>query len=105
VTELLRFPTDHGTVIVEVDASEPGFERVGQGGVVADARRKLEASLEDVREAATAALHVFRVGPSTPDAVEVEFGVRLTAEAGAVIAKTAVEGHFVVKLTWDSREH
>jgi len=30
----------------------------------------------------------------------VEFGVRLTAEAGAVIAKSSVEGHLTVKLTW-----
>jgi hypothetical protein len=32
--------------------------------------------------------------------VEIEFGVKLTAEAGALIAKSAVEGHLVVKLSW-----
>jgi hypothetical protein len=29
-----------------------------------------------------------------------EFGVKLAGEAGAIIAKTAAEGHFIVKLTW-----
>ncbi|MDQ1029514.1 hypothetical protein QF035_007096 [Streptomyces umbrinus] len=32
--------------------------------------------------------------------MEIEFGVKLTAEAGALIAKSAVEGHLVVKLSW-----
>jgi hypothetical protein len=30
----------------------------------------------------------------------IKFGVKLDAEVGAVIAKTGVEGHFEVKLTW-----
>jgi hypothetical protein len=40
-----------------------------------------------------------------PDGIEVEFGVKLNAEAGAVIAKSAVEGHFTVKLSWDRGSH
>ena len=36
-----------------------------------------------------------------PRAVEVQFGVRLNAEVGAVIAKTQTEAHFMVTLTWD----
>ena len=35
-----------------------------------------------------------------PDAVELEFGVKLTAETGAIIAKGAAEGHLVVRLSW-----
>ena len=31
---------------------------------------------------------------------EIEFGVKLNAAAGAVIAKTSAEGHLTVKLTW-----
>lgn len=100
MSELLRFETESGFVVVEVDAADPGFDRVAHAGVIAEARRRFETSLQDVRDAAGAALRVFRDGPLRPDGVEIEFGVRLTAEAGAVIAKTAMEGHFVVKLTW-----
>jgi hypothetical protein len=32
----------------------------------------------------------------------VEFGIRLNAAAGAVIARTQAEGHLQVKLTWTS---
>jgi hypothetical protein len=35
-----------------------------------------------------------------PDQSEIEFGIKLSAEAGVVVAKTAVEGHFNIKLTW-----
>ncbi|WP_304364726.1 CU044_2847 family protein, partial [Streptomyces viridosporus] len=46
------------------------------------------------------ALRVFRDGSLKPDTVELEFGVKLTAEAGAIIAKGSAEGHLVVKLSW-----
>jgi hypothetical protein len=100
VTELMRFETDSGSVVVEVADGEPGFELVARDGVIADARQKLESALTDVRSAAETTLQVFRDGPGRPDGIEVEFGVKLNAEAGAVIAKSSVEGHFTVKLSW-----
>ncbi|MFE2032629.1 CU044_2847 family protein [Streptomyces scopuliridis] len=44
---------------------------------------------------------MFRDGSLKPDGVELEFGVKLMAEAGAVIAKTSAEGHMTVKLSWN----
>ena len=35
-----------------------------------------------------------------PDEVEIEFGVKLNAEAGALIARTGTEGHFQVTVRW-----
>ena len=35
-----------------------------------------------------------------PSSVEVEFGITLKGESGALIAKTGVEAAFIVKLTW-----
>jgi hypothetical protein len=35
-----------------------------------------------------------------PEAVEVQFGLRLNAEAGAVIARTQAEGHLQITLSW-----
>ena len=46
------------------------------------------------------ALRVFRDGSLRPDGVEIEFGVKLSAETGAIIAKGTAEGHLVVRLTW-----
>jgi hypothetical protein len=101
MTELMRIATeDNHFVVVEVDDTEPGFELAAREGAIVQAKRKFEESLKDVRVAAESALGVFTAGTLNPDGVEVEFGVRLNAEAGAVIAKTSVEGHLMVKLIW-----
>jgi hypothetical protein len=101
----MRFDTeDGGHVVVEVDDDEPGVQRASrQSGTIVDARRRFEDALGDVRGAAVAALRTFRDDRLGPDGIEIEFGIRLNAEAGAVIAKTTVEGHLVVKLTWTRR--
>ena len=36
-----------------------------------------------------------------PDSVEVEFGIKLDAEAGALIAKAGTEAAISVKMTWE----
>lgn len=33
--------------------------------------------------------------------MELEFGVKLSAQAGAVIAKTGVDGHLKIKMIWE----
>ncbi|MGW4324989.1 CU044_2847 family protein [Nocardia sp. NPDC004573] len=101
MSELLRFPTGaDGMVVVEADPSDTGVQRVGRGGVV-EVKRRFEDALADIQHAAAAALAVFRDGELKPDGVELEFGIKLNAEAGAVIAKTSLEGHLTVKLSWN----
>ncbi|MFI1171589.1 CU044_2847 family protein [Streptomyces melanogenes] len=99
---LMEFQTDEGAqVVVEVERHASGAKLVRRGdNSVSEAARTFDSALEGIRAAAESALHVFRDGRLKPDAVELEFGVKLTAEAGAVIAKTAVEGHLMVKLSW-----
>ncbi|CAL9571492.1 CU044_2847 family protein [Streptomyces sp. enrichment culture] len=98
---LMRFRTEDGaTVVVEGVRDGSGARLVSRGDGPAQAARTFEGSLEGVRAAAASALRVFRDGSLKPDAVELEFGVKLTAEAGAIIAKGSAEGHLVVKLSW-----
>ncbi|WP_405545414.1 hypothetical protein OG478_34390 [Streptomyces phaeochromogenes] len=98
---LVEFKTDDGAVIVvEGVEDESGSRLVARADGMVQAARTFEGSLEGVRAAAESALRVFRDGSLKPDTVEIEFGVKLTAEAGALIAKSAVEGHLVVKLSW-----
>ncbi|MFF9581879.1 CU044_2847 family protein [Streptomyces achromogenes] len=98
---LLEFRTEDGALVVVdgVDARS-GARLVSRGDGPAQAARTFEGALDNVRAAAAAALRVFRDGSLRPDSVEIEFGVRLSAEAGAVIAKGSAEGHLVVKLSW-----
>ena len=98
---LVEFKTYDGTpVVVETAEDESGSRLVARDDGTVQAARTFEGSLEGVRAAAESALRVFRDGTLRPDSVEIEFGVKLTAEAGALIAKSAVEGHLVVKLSW-----
>ncbi|MGW5620526.1 CU044_2847 family protein [Streptomyces olivaceus] len=98
---LVEFRTGDGVrVVVEGVEDEEGARLVSRGDGPARAARTFEDSLDGVRAAAASALRVFRDGSLRPDAVELEFGVKLSAEAGAVIAKGSAEGHLVVKLSW-----
>lgn len=102
VDELVEFRmADGATVAVQASGERSGSRLVARDGTV-QAARTFESALEGVRAAAQSALRVFRDGTGAlrPDGVEIEFGVRLSAEAGAVIAKGTTEGHLVVKLTW-----
>lgn len=53
-----------------------------------------------VRDAAASALRHFKDIPQPPDEVTIEFGVELSAEVGAVIARTAATAHLQVTLAW-----
>ncbi len=100
MSDVVRFGLDDGsTVLLEVDDDSFGIERVsrGQDGVV-EAGRRLTEALGSVRDAAQASMEMLQT--LSPGRLELEFGVKLAGEAGAIIAKTAAEGHFTVKLTW-----
>lgn len=99
---LVQFTTDGGAhvVLADVDDDGSGARLVSRGDGPALAARTFEASLGPVRTAAESALRVFRDGELAPDSVEIEFGVRMTAEAGAVIVKGSGEGHLLVRLSW-----
>ncbi len=100
MTEVARFELAEGsTVLVEVDDDDLGIKRVSRGrdGVV-EAGRRLTEALGSVRDAARESMEVLQT--LSPSRIELEFGVKLAGEAGAIIAKTAAEGHFTVTLTW-----
>jgi hypothetical protein len=98
---------DGRKVLFEVDdvGTAVGPERVSRHGdtVVADLSESLDDALDQVRPAAMKVLDAFRA--LRPDGLEIEFGLRLDAAVGAVIAKASAGAHFTVKLTWAESEH
>ncbi|MEV2212338.1 CU044_2847 family protein [Streptomyces sp. NPDC050997] len=97
----MEFETADGAVVsVESAEERSGSRLVSRGDGTVQATRTFENALEGVRSAASSALRVFRDGALRPDGIEIEFGVKLSAEAGAIIAKGTTEGHLVVKLSW-----
>ncbi|MFI1340129.1 CU044_2847 family protein [Streptomyces sp. NPDC020777] len=65
------------------------------------AARSLAESFDQVRAAAALLMDRMTTMPSSPTTVEVGLGVRINAEAGAIIAKTAAKGNLTVRLTWE----
>ena len=101
MTELVRFGLEEGgSVSFEID-EPPSMAHAGRGAtIVKDAGESFERALVEVRNAASAALGQFRAMAERPDEVEIKFGVKVDVQAGAIIAKTGLQGQFEVKLKW-----
>ncbi|WP_341719392.1 CU044_2847 family protein [Micromonospora sp. FIMYZ51] len=101
MSQLRRFQLESGgSVVVEVDG-KPGVTQAGNAGkVVQDARVTFDRALAEVRDAASVALAQFQSMAHRPDEIEIKFGVQLTADANAVIARTGVQGQFEVTVRW-----
>jgi hypothetical protein len=101
MAELVAVPLDSGgVVVVEMDHVQAGVIRAGRAGqIVGTAVQSLEAALESVAPATQSILAKLR--QARPREITVEFGLTLTAEAGAVIAKSAGGCHLKVTLRWE----
>ena len=103
---LIKFPLqDGGSVIVEVDEPTPeGVIRAAcPGEVVAKAKETLEDALDKIQPAAQAIIAKLRGLPDAPDEIGVEFGIKLSAQAGAFIASAGVEANYKVTLKWANK--
>lgn len=103
--ELARIGLDDGgSILVEATSGVEGPVKAGRiGAAIAELPVSLSAALEPVVEASRTVLGQLR--KAGPAAVQVEFGVDLAVQAGAVIAKTATSSHLKVTLTWSSATH
>ncbi len=101
---IIEFPLENGgTILIEVEEpiSDSGIDRAGRLGEIAErAAQTLEATLEPVKPAAEAILKFLTSLSQQPQEMEVEFGLKVTAESGAIIAKGTLEANFVVRLKW-----
>ncbi|MFB7595327.1 CU044_2847 family protein [Streptomyces sp. NPDC056160] len=103
--ELVRFDLGEGSagVYVEMADDDPGVERARRrgGGTRAEPVDGFESGLDQIRDVAGRTLRRITAMPAPPSTVELEFGVKFSVEAGAVIARTGVEGHVKVKVVWE----
>ena len=94
---------DGGTILVEVEEfpDEGGVVKAGRPGeVVTKAKETLEDAIDKILPAAHAVAAKLRGLQDAPDEVSIEFGVKLSAEAGAFIASAGVEANYKVTLKW-----
>jgi hypothetical protein len=108
VKRLVEFPSESGEVIlVEVEEQRPGGETrrgLSPSAVVERAQTSFEDALDKARPMASSLVKKLRdIGDSTgnpPDEVQVEGGIILSAEAGAVLAAASAGANYKVTMTW-----
>jgi hypothetical protein len=104
MADLVRFELFPGrNVLVEVDSVDEGLVLAGGSGRgddgIVTAAARFSERLDVIRDAVTEALDTFKQGLK-PDEITVTFGIKFTAEVGAVITKTALEGTLGMTMTW-----
>jgi hypothetical protein len=101
--KLVEFPLERGgNVLVQVADSAPQAPTtrgLGSQQVRERAQQTFEQAVDAVRPAAEALINRLRA-TGMPDEVAIEFGLELSAEAGAFIASTSTTANFKVSLIW-----
>ncbi len=104
---LLEYPLKDGSlVLVEVEEPERPSTAAIRGvqlsshEVVERATQTFEDALEKVKPAAGAIIAKLKELKSPPDQIGLEFGIKFSAKAGAVIASADAEANFKVTLSW-----
>jgi hypothetical protein len=105
VKRLVEFPLDQGgSIVVEVDEPPAGAVTRGLGkdrsSLVEEADKTFEDATAAVTPAARSLIARLRSIDDPPDEVAIQFGVQLSAQAGAFIASVAAEANFTVSMTW-----
>jgi Trypsin-co-occurring domain 1 len=95
--------TPSSVILVEVDrkdVKQKDAELADNTGVPIRAAVSFEAALESVRPALEKAATILKNLVTAPSEFELEFGIKLTADAGAIFTKVGGEANFNIKATW-----
>lgn len=103
MSEVASYSSPYGDILVEVDTSAAvGQARVARrpGDLAVDAGKNFDTAIDAVRPAAASIVEKLMALPRPPDEASVQFGLKLSLSAGAVIASSSAEGNFTITLTW-----
>jgi Trypsin-co-occurring domain 1 len=105
MTQLLEFKNEQGgSVLVEVEEPRGPVTRGGRAvEAVVEAGESLEQLLARLGPAIRGIVVQLRETAEWPDEVELEFGVKLSADSNVIIARAGGEANFRIALKW-SRE-
>jgi hypothetical protein len=103
MAQLIEYAVGGGQpILVQVEdaATGPVTRGIGAQPIVSRASQTFEDAISRVRPAAEAVVAQLRGLGTVPDEIRVEFGLALSAEAGAFIAAASTQANFKVSLTW-----
>lgn len=98
----VEFPLEAGgSIVVEAEELSTSVTRGLRPTDLSErAGETFEAALAHVRPAAVTIVERLRELVDPPDEIDVEFGIRLSAEFGAIVAKAAGDANFRVTMRW-----
>ena len=102
------FTVDEGTptpILVDF-APGPGLHKtalLSPADLAAKSAQALDAAMDTIRAMAHRVSTLPETLPNEFNQVDVTFGVKLDAQAGALIAQASAEASFQVKLTWQRK--
>lgn len=103
---LVAVPLDDGNpFLIEVDeiSSSTVVRSARPGEVAATVTTSFGAALAQLQPMAHTIIARFRDLPEKPDGISVEFGLKMTMEAGLVVAHSSGEANFRVSLQWNKK--
>jgi hypothetical protein len=103
VTQVVEVPlAEGGSILVEVDEAMGETVVRGRGGaaVLPPLEKPLEHVLASLGPVTRALLSQLRALSDSPHEIEVEFAVKLTADANIIIARAGSEANFRIALKW-----
>ncbi|MBK1990070.1 hypothetical protein A0J48_021500 [Sphaerospermopsis aphanizomenoides BCCUSP55] len=99
--QLVEFALDGGTILVEVEESlDIAIERVAlpSGREIAKAQKSFEEAIDNIKPLVANIANKFKdLGPKE---MEVKFGIKLSADAGAFITSVGGEVNFEITVKW-----
>jgi NTP-dependent ternary system trypsin peptidase co-occuring protein len=103
MTELASFALSNSLRVTVESPAGSGVAPASLRPRIVRAEQTLQEALEPVTAAAAEVIEKFRELPGQPHEIEIQFGVKLDATLGAVIATAAVGTHLDITLRWDRR--
>lgn len=103
---LIEFSLETGNSIsVEVEDVEGNLiPAASPNEVITRASQTFEDTLEKIKPAANVMITKLRELSHSPDEVQVEFGIKFSAEVGAIISSVSGEANYKVTLMWKQKD-
>jgi hypothetical protein len=101
---LVEFPLEGSkeVIFVEVEEDEEGnfTDASTLGEKIERASQTLEDSLQKIKPAAEAVIKKLKGLSQPPDEISVAFGLKLSADAGVILASSSIEANYTVTVLW-----
>jgi Trypsin-co-occurring domain 1 len=89
-----------GTVAIEVEDSTPVTRGDASRSVIQKSLDSFEKAIATVQPVAVAVVQQFASTVAGTNSVKVKFGLKFSAEAGAIIASASSDANFEIEVSW-----